>query len=254
MKKLIKMFLPALLVAVFASAASVPPQSASALGYMCPCLIAYGYDLTGDGINDIVYDDGYDNIYIQSSNGYKYRSYSIPNRTSLSVANNVDGNPGNDIVVTDVWNHLYVIGVNTYEDYNLNGYSNYGTRYLQYNELDGYPGNEIVITFGSAIHVLVLIPRNYSAQFFPASSNYTYKAAFTFVESDGDPGNEMLLMTNEGYAYIFDTRDRVSRVYWIGTGWINIEFVDLDGVAGKEIVFNWTTNQARVRDRTYSYY
>ena len=61
-------------------------------------------------------------------------------------------------------------------------------------------------------------------------------------------------MTPEGNVTIFDVRDHVTRYYYAGTGWRNIEFVNLDGVVGQEIIFNWYDNQVRIRDRTYSYY
>lgn len=252
MMSVIKKMLPGIaVIAVTIGVVAVPIQPASAIGYNCPCLIAYGHDLTGDGIADIVYDDGYGSIYIQSSTGYKYQSYNIPNRTSLTIQHGVDSYAGNEIVVTDVWNDLYVIGVNTHWELSLDLFSNPNDLNFSYSELDGYAGEEIVIRYDSNNHTEVLVPRDRTRRHF---SSFSHSAAFTFVESDGTPGNEMIMVSQTGGVDVYDTRDSATRTYYVGTGWRNIEFVDLDGVAGKEIVFNWSNNQVRIRDRTYSYY
>lgn len=230
---------------------AVPTQPASAIGYYCPCLIAYGHDLTGDGTADMVYDDGYGNIYIQSSTGYRYWSYSIPNRTSLTIEHGVDSYPGNEIVVRDVWNDLHMIGVNTRWEVNLDQFSSPDDLNFSYGELDGYAGEEIVIRYDSSNHTEVLIPRNRTHRHFSADSS---SAAFTFVESDGAPGYEIFMVNQTGGVHIYDTRDSATRTYQAGTGWRNIQFVDTDGVAGKEIIFNWDYGQVRIKDRTYSYY
>ena len=250
MKKLTNIFLTFFLVAIMIGVVIIPPQSASAAG-----LIAYGYDLTGDGINDTVQDDGYNNIYIQDGyTGYKYQSYNIPYRASLTIQHNVNTYAGNEMVITDNYNQMYVIGVHGYQSFNFNNQASYGTKYLYFYDLDGYAGKEIAVAFGSSPHVAVVNPREGSSRIYYANSNYSYKSAFTFVDSDGTVGLEIFVVTPEGNVTIFDVRDHVTRYYYAGTGWRNIEFVNLDGVVGQEIIFNWYDNQVRIRDRTYSYY